>query len=279
MPSIELITVAGVDAVAHWKQLREQYDSTGKHLVLLGSRRDYDAWCKRRVDSSSHAEILAEARTVAFPDWFLERRNAELDPSPADRDMWPSGPPEAIDIAAHLEPESGLPRAEALVGLVPCAIRRSRLGIAGAAGAIVPGPAEHKPPSCHWLDNTEPKWCRSRKTPLNVMPDRRGSRRRDSLGQGADGLLRINHRRRNSCAANVAAGLHQPHLVLLVERERAGVSWLAVITCVASFRRALRQHDADVGSGARHSQSVASSRTPKDASPAWLVPIRTLRRD
>ena len=153
MPSIELITVAGVDAVAHWKQLREQYDSTGKYPVLLGSRRDYDAWCKRRVDSSSNAEILAEARTVAFPDWFLERRNAELDPSPADRDMWPSEPPEPIDIAAHLEPESGLPRAEALVGLVPCASPPELFGQLPWGGwSDCPWPAEHAAVMRYWLD-------------------------------------------------------------------------------------------------------------------------------
>lgn len=153
MAAIELITVAGVDALAEHARYRAQFEKTGKFPVLLGSQRDYQAWTQRQESQSSAKEILEEASTVSFPDWFLERRNAELDPSDVDRKAWPKSPPEPMEIAAHLELESGLPKAQVLIALVPVSHPAEIFALLPWGGwDDCPWPAEHSAVLRYWFE-------------------------------------------------------------------------------------------------------------------------------
>lgn len=153
MAAIELITVAGVDALAEHARHRAQFEKTGKFPVLLGSERDFHYWRDRQVDSSSPQEILEEASSVCFPDWFLERRNAELEPNDSDLAAWPAEPPEPMDIGAHLEQESGLPKAQVLIGLVTVDHPADVFTVLPWGGwEDCPWPAEHAAVLRYWFE-------------------------------------------------------------------------------------------------------------------------------
>lgn len=151
MESIELIAVSGADALAERRRLRSRFESTGLYPVLLGDESD-----RRRLEESivvpgSLREILDEAATVVFPDWFLERLNDDLEPKPGEIETWVEDAGDEMGVVTHLNVDSGLPKNQVLIGLVPLDDPADLFAAIRWGGwNDCPWPAEHVAVHRHW---------------------------------------------------------------------------------------------------------------------------------
>ena len=151
MESIELITVAGTDALAERERLRARFKKTGLYPVLFGDAADHRRLMDSIVVPNSRQEIVDEAATVVFPDWFLERLNANLEPRPGEIDAWVEEAGDEMGIVTHLNVDSGLPKDQVTIGLLPVADPADLFAVLRWGGwNDCPWPAEHVAVQRHW---------------------------------------------------------------------------------------------------------------------------------
>jgi hypothetical protein len=119
MKDVQVITVAGGDALTELDRLRSEYAKTGLYPIILGSPEDY-----RRIediigDESDPAAILKESESINAEEWFRAQPQfgaGELDEGEDEFDF-EEAQGAKLEIITHRDILTGQPKPEVLIGL------------------------------------------------------------------------------------------------------------------------------------------------------------------
>ena len=103
MSAIQLLTVAGTDALSELQRLRGQYASTGLYPILFGSAQDHERVEEGRddVDDATIAAIIEASRAIDPARWAAAR----VDGGRATR-HWTTSPVMLTTSAPNRAPQS-----------------------------------------------------------------------------------------------------------------------------------------------------------------------------
>jgi hypothetical protein len=121
MSDVQLVKVAGTNALAELDRLRGKYPSTGLYPILLG---DLDDHCRILETPNATTDIsatLAESRNIDPARWFREKPDADPDLYQPEDGEWPTSPPEELGIITHQDVVTRKPKSEVLIGLLKVA--------------------------------------------------------------------------------------------------------------------------------------------------------------